>query len=406
METYAAEPTTAAPALKEEILTLVRRYQAASLEAASSTNLLALIEALLDANWNDGRLSERFEFAIAEWFGTHQALLVNSGSSANLVAMAALTSPRLGKLQLHPGEEVITLASPSSSLAAALIHHQLTPVFVDLALPGFNVDIRQLQSAITMRTRAIALPHLFGNPFDLDAVTILAAFHNLLLIEDCRSAAGARFSGRAVGSFGQFATASFHQGRQISMGEGGAVLASSPVYRSIAASFRDGGRGEQGQLQLDHAGYGLRASGLQAALGLTQLAAATAGRIAEGNRNAQAVIEGVAGLGELFILPETLPQAQPSWLELPLALRESAPFSRDEFTMALVAAGVSARPWPPSLATQPAFASRPHRTVGPLRVTNFLAAQGLSIAVPPAGAQQPDVAAIVETIHSVTRDLR
>lgn len=389
---------TASPAQKEEILALVRRYQSASPDTAAASNLLALVEALLDSNWNDGRLHERFEQAIAEWFGTQQALLVNSGTSANLLAVAALMSPRLGKLQLQPGDEVITLASGSSSLTAALIHHQLTPVFVDLALPGFNVDVRQLQTAITVRTRAIALPHLFGNPFDLDAVAMLAAFNNLLVMEDCRAAAGARFSGRSVGSFGQFATTSFHEGRQISMGAGGAVLASSSVYRSIAASFRDGAGS-------DESGYSLRATGLEAALGLTQLAAASAGTVAQRNQNAAALIEGLAGLGEFLILPEALPQAEPSWLELPLALRESAPFGRDELVVALRDAGIGARAWSPNLATQAAFATRPHRAAGPLRVANFLATQGLSLSVPPTGAQ-PDVATIIETVHSVARDLR
>lgn len=387
---------TASPAQKEEILALVRRYQGASPDTAAASNLLALVEALLESNWNDGRLHERFEQAIAEWFGAKQALLVNSGTSASLLAVAALTSPRLGKLQLQPGDEVITLASGSTSLTAALIHHQLTPVFVDLALPGFNVDVRQLQSAITVRTRAIALPHLFGNPCDLDAVAMLAAFNNLLVIEDCRAAAGARFKGRPVGSYGQFATASFHEGRQVSMGAGGAVLTSSSIYQSIAASFRDNS-------QSDH--YELHITGLQAALGLTQLAAASAGAVAKRNYHAAALMEGLSGLGEFLILPEALPQAEPSWLELPVALRESAPFGRDELVVALNDAGVRARPWSPNLATQPAFAARPHRAAGPLRVANFLASQGLSLTVPPSGAQ-PDVATVIETVHSVVRDLR
>ncbi len=390
---------SAAADLKTEILALVRQYHAAaSLESScDAAGLSALIGSLLEADLGGGRLGEKFENSVAKLFGAREALLVNSGTSANLVAVSSLTSPRMGKLQLKPGDEVITLAAGSPSLAAAIVQNQLTPVFVDIALPTFGVDVRQLQSTLSSRTRAIALAHLHGNPFDLDAVTMFAAFNNLLLIEDCRDAAGANIAGRPVGGYGQFATVSFHSGRQLSTGEGGAVMTSSPLYRSIASSFRDGGRSEM-------PAYNLRASEMQAALGEGQLEALQ-DRLTERTYQAQALVDGLAGLGDCLILPESLRTARPSWLELPLALKENASFERDKLVSGLVAAGISARAFAPNLATQPAFQERPHRCVGALRMTDFAARQGLLVRVPPT-AGQPDVASIVEAFHQAVGDLR
>ncbi len=390
---------SAAADLKTEILALVRQYHAAaSLESnCDAAGLAALIGSLLETDLGGGRLGEKFESGLARLFGAREALLVNSGTSANLVAVSALTSPRMGKLQLKPGDEVITLAAGSPSLAAAIVQNQLVPVFVDISLPAFGVDVRQLQSALSSRTRAIALAHLHGNPFDLDAVTMFAAFNNLLLIEDCRDAAGASFAGRPVGCYGQFATVSFHSGRQLSTGEGGAVMTSSPLYRSIASSFRDGGRGEM-------PGYNLRASEMQAALGAGQLETLE-GRLTERAYQAKAMVDGMAGLGDSLILPESLRTARPSWLELPLALKENAPFGRDKLVAGLVAASIPARAFSPNLATQPAFLERPHRRGGTLRMTDFAARQGLLVRVPPA-AGQPDVTSIVEGFHQTIGDLR
>lgn len=388
-----------AAGLKTEIMSLVRQYHAAALIESNcdASGLASLVGSLLETDLGGGRQGERFESSLAKFFGAREALLVNSGTSANLVAVSALTSPRMGKLQLQPGDEVITLAAGSPSLVAAIVQNQLTPVFIDISLPTFGVDIRQLQSALSPRTRAIALPHLHGNPFDLDSVTMLAAFNNLLLIEDCRDAAGASFADRPVGCYGQFATVSFHSGRQLSTGEGGAVMTSSPLYRSIASSFRDGGRSEM-------PGYNLRASEMQAALGAGQLEMLD-DRLMERAHQAKALVNGLAGLGDCLILPESLRSARPSWLELPLALRENAPFGRDKLVAGLTAAGISARPFSPSLATQPAFQERPHRRGSTLRMTDFAARQGLLLRVPPA-LGQPDVASIVEAFHHTIGDLR
>ncbi len=404
--TIAIENDSVSPAaLKTEILTLVRQYHAAvPIEGRCSVEgLAALVESLLDADLGSARYTERFEDSLTRLFGAREALLVNSGTSANLVAVSSLTSPRMGRLHLKPGDEVITVVAGSPSLVAAIVQNQLVPVFVDLSLPAFNVDVRQLQGALSSRTRAVALAHMCGNPFDLDSVTMFAAFNNLLLIEDCRDAAGASLGGRAVGCFGQFATASFRDGRQISTGQGGAVLASTPLYRSIAESFRDGGRGDSSGVRT-HAGYNLRASEMQPALGAAQVAG-LATRLEENSRNAKALIDGLAGLAEHFILPESLRGAQPSWLELPIAIQESARFTRDGLLATLAGAEIAVRPFSPDIQAQPAFRERPQRTAGLLPLTSFVAARGLLIKVPPAAAQ-PDVTTIVEAFHSAVNDLR
>ena len=397
-------PVSAAE-LKSEILALVRQYSATvpAEGRCDAAGLSALIESLLDAELGGKRYAERFEDKLTQLFGAREALLVNSGTSANLVAVSALTSSRMGKLRLKAGDEVITLATGSPSLTAAIVQNQLTTVFVDLSLPGFNVDVRQLQGALSSRARAIVLPHLCGNPFDLDAVTMFAAFNNLLLIEDCRDAVGATFGGRPVGCFGQFATASFRDGRQLATGEGGAVLASTPLYRSIAESFRDGGRSDSAGART-HAGYNLRATEMQAALGSAQVAGLAA-RLDERSNNAMTLIDGLAGLAEHIILPESLRAARPSWLELPIAIRESARFSRDRLLQLLAAGGIAARPFLPDLPSDAAFENRAHRTVGALPVSRLLATHGLLVKVPPS-AMQADVSTIIETFHSAVADSR
>ena len=380
--------STAAAEIKSEILTLIRQYHAATPEESrgDAASLAALIESLLDADLSGGRNAGRFEVGVARLFGAREALLVNSGTAANRVAVSALTSARMGKLRLERGDEVIVVDAGSPSLVTAIAQNGLVPVFVDLALPGFNVDVRQLQAALTSRTRGIALAHLHGNPFDLDSVTMFAAFNNLLLVEDCRDAAGATFGGRPVGCFGQFATASFHPGRQLCTGQGGAVLASTPIYRSIAESLRD------------TEGSGLRATEMQAAFGAVQLEGLGA-RLEEWNNNAKAIVDGLAGLAEFFILPESLRTAQPSWLELPIAVREKAPFSRNRLVAALGEAGIVVRPMSPLLD------HRPSRQVGSLAVATFAAGNGFLLKVPPA-AGQPDAAALVEAVHQAVSDLR
>lgn len=350
--------------LKTEILALVRQYQ-----GGDSAGLAALVESLLTAEPPHVAHAERFEHKLARLFGVREALLVASGSAANQLAVSSLTSARMGKLRLKPKDEVITIAAGSASLVKALTQNQLAPVFVDITVPGFNVDVRKLQGALSRRTRAIALPHLFGNPFDLDSVTMFAAFHNLLLIEDCRAATGARFAGRPVGCFGQFATASFHAGRHLAAGTGGAVLMNSPVHRGIAESLAERHREAE----------------MVAAVGSVQIEL-LAQRMETRSRNAHALLGGLAEWREYLMLPESLAAATPSWLELPVVVREHVRVGRDALVKALREAGLEARALP---------------ATGSLTETKKAGERGLLLTVPAVGG----VDAAVDALHASMRRL-
>lgn len=387
-------PPPASPivdAIRDEILTLVERYHAETVRAGAAWQtgageLASLVAAVLACDGpGDVQTAGRFERELARTFGTRDALLVSSGSAANAVALAAFMSPRMGRLQLKPGDEVITVGIGSPSLATAIAAQRLKPVYVDIALPAFNADPARLQPAISSRTRAVALPHLFGNPCDLDAVTMFASFNNLLLIEDCRQAAGASFGGRPVGCFGQFASLSFASGRQLTAGGGGALLASTPLHRSIAeAAARQGEGGPPAQT-----------SGLTGAIGLARLPNLTS-NLAGRNEAARRLLAALAPLSEQLILPEPHRAAVPSWSGLPLALRESARFERDRLVATLQAAGVACRSISPDLSARPA------RHAGPLRNTGLAVQRGLVLELP---ANAAEASRIGELVVSSIRSL-
>ena len=201
-----------------------------------------LVESSLDFWLTTGRFAEQFEREFARFVGIREAVLVNSGSSANLLAISALTSERLGDRQLKPGDEVITLAAGFPTTVNPIVQNGLVPVFVDVEIPTFNVEVTQLETALSDRTRAVIFAHTLGNPFDLDAVVAFAKKHNLWLIEDCCDALGSTYRGQKVGTFGDLATVSFYPAHHITMGEGGCVLTNKPLLRTLVESFRDWGR--------------------------------------------------------------------------------------------------------------------------------------------------------------------
>ncbi len=244
-----------------------------------------------------GRYADQFEREFAGAFGSRFSLLVNSGSSANLVAVSCLTSPLAGERRLRPGDEVITVAAGFPTTVNPILQNGLVPVFLDVTAPTYNVDVRQLDAALSSRTRAIVLAHALGNPFDLAAVTAFAKKHDLWLVEDCCDALGATYQGQKVGTFGDLATCSFYPAHHITMGEGGAVTTDRPALKKAAESFRDWGRdcwcapgkdntcgkrfdcqhgrlprGYDHKYTYSHIGYNLKATEMQAAVGLTQLA--------------------------------------------------------------------------------------------------------------------------------------
>ena len=210
------------------------------LDAADMQNL---VEASLDFWLTTGRFAQQFEREFARYFGVRGASLVNSGSSANLVALSCLTSPKLGARQLKPGDEVLTVAAGFPTTVNPIIQNGLVPVFLDVTLPTYQVDTRQLELALSPKTKAIMIAHTLGNPFDLGTVSAFAKKHDLWLIEDCCDALGATFEGRKVGTFGDLATCSFYPAHHITMGEGGCVLTGSPLLKTLVESYRDWGRG-------------------------------------------------------------------------------------------------------------------------------------------------------------------
>ena len=306
-----------------------------------SAEMRLLVDSALDFWLTTGRFAARFEREFARWSGVRECVLANSGSSANLLAVSALTSPSLGDRRLAPGDEAITVAAGFPTTVNPLFQNGLVPVFVDVAIPTYNVDVTQLEAALSPRTRALILAHTLGNPFDVDAVAAFARKHNLWLIEDCCDALGATWHGQKVGAFGDLATTSFYPAHHITMGEGGAVLTSQPALRRLLESFRDWGRdcwcapgcddtcGRRFDRQLgdlpagydhkytySHIGYNLKPTDMQAAVGVAQLPKLD-GFIKARRRNFQLLRDGLRGLEEFFILPEATAGSDPSWLASP-----------------------------------------------------------------------------------------
>src|SRR5438132_974380 len=259
-------------------------------------DVCSVVDSALDGWFTTGRFAKEFERKLARFVGVRSASLVNSGSSANLVALSALTSPKLGDRRLRPGDEVITVAAGFPTTVNPIIQNRLVPVFVDVTLPSYNIDVSQLEGALSERTRAVMVAHTLGNPFDLDAVSAFCERHQLFLIEDCCDALGSTWRGEPVGTFGELATLSFYPAHQITLGEGGAVLTRRPKLKTIVESYRDWGRdcwcepgcadtcgkrftqrfgdlpyGYDHKFVYSHLGYNLKATDMQAAIGTVQL---------------------------------------------------------------------------------------------------------------------------------------
>ena len=348
-----------------------------------------LVDASLDFWLTTGRFAHDFERQFASWWGRKSCILVNSGSSANLLALTALTSPELGDRQVRPGDEVITCACGFPTTVAPILQNSLVPVYLDVQLPTYNLDPTLLEAAIGPRTKAIMLAHTLGNPFDLAAVMAAARKHNLWVIEDCCDAVGAEYQGRKVGTFGDLATVSFYPAHHITMGEGGAVLTDHPLLKKLIESYRDWGRDcwcepghdntcrkrfdwQLGELPhgYDHKytysrlGYNLKLTDMQAAVGLSQLKKLP-GFIEARNRNFAYLREALTPLGEFLILPEATPGSQPSWFGFPLTLRSSAPLTRHALIAALESEKIRTRLlFAGNLLRQPAFMGTPHRVEG------------------------------------------
>jgi len=355
--------------------------------------LTCAVEAVLDFWLTAGPRVQSFEDRLARLLDLRHALAVNSGSSANLVAVTTLCSRRLER-PLEPGDEVITPAVGFPTTVAPLVQNGLVPVFVDCQLGTYNLDPQQLEAALSQRTRALFFAHTLGNPVDLKAVTGFAQAHDLYLIEDVCDALGATYDGRPVGTFGDLATLSFYPAHHITTGEGGAVLTDDPRLARIAQSVRDWGRdcrcrhyspptgacGRRFEWEIpgleepyDHRylyveiGYNLKMTDVQAAIGLAQLDKLPE-FIAARQHNFDCLYQGLKPYEEFLILPTWQARATPSWFAFPVTVRPGAPFTRRQLITFLERHQVETRLlFAGNLVRQPGYRHIEHRTVGDLR---------------------------------------
>jgi CDP-6-deoxy-D-xylo-4-hexulose-3-dehydrase len=331
----------------------------------------------------------------------------------------------LGDKRLRSGDEVITLAAGFPTTVNPIIQNGLVPVFVDVHIPTFNVDVSYLETALSDRTRAVIFAHTLGNPFDLDAVTAFAKKHGLWLIEDCCDALGSTYRGQKVGSFGDLATVSFYPAHHITMGEGGCVLTDKPLMRTLVESFRDWGRdcwcatgnentcGKRFDWQLgdlphgydhkyiySHVGYNLKATDMQAAVGVAQLKKLPA-FIEARKRNFAYLKAGLKDAGEHFVLPEATPNSDPSWFGFPLLQRETAPFSRNALMEFLNGRKIGTRQlFGGNLVRQPAYTDLNYRVVGDLLASDRVMNGAFWIGVYP-GLTPAMLDYVLETINEI-----
>jgi len=363
--------------------------------------LQLMVDASLDGWLTTGRFNALFEARLAQFLGAKHVLTVNSGSSANLVAFSALTSPRLGDRAIKPGDEVIGVAAGFPTTINPILQFGAVPVFVDVELATHNIDASLIEAAITPRTRAIMLAHSLGNPFNLDVVTALCKKYNLWLVEDCCDALGATYNGRMVGSFGDIATLSFYPAHHITMGEGGAVFTNNDELKLIAESFRDWGRdcycppgkdntcnkrfcwtkkdlggdlpdGYDHKYTYSHLGYNLKITDMQAACALAQLERLEE-FIAKRRANFAYLKQRLQSCAELLHLPEATPGSDPSWFGFPLILKDSAGVERTDLINYLEQNKIGTRLlFAGNITKQPYMSGRNFRISGSLASTDVV----------------------------------
>jgi CDP-6-deoxy-D-xylo-4-hexulose-3-dehydrase len=324
--------------------------------------------------------------------GMKHAMLCNSGSSANLLAVTALTSSRLGKRALKEGDEVITAAAGFPTTVNPILQNRLTPVFVDIQLGTYDSSVEHIEAAIGPKTKAIVMAHTLGNPFDLEGVMQLAEKHNLFVVEDTCDAVGAKFNGKPVGSFGDLSTASFYPAHHITMGEGGCVMVKKASMKKIVESLRDWGRdcwcppgqddtcGRRFDWQLgdlpygydhkyvySHIGYNLKMTDMQAAIGVAQLEKLP-DFIDRRNANWKRIRKGLKPLEEFLLLPKATKNSEPSWFGFPITVKADAPFSRFDLVQHIESRRIGTRQlFGGNLLRQPAYKDMPMRVVGDLK---------------------------------------
>lgn len=428
--------------LRAQILGLVNEFgQSASLpskfipgesavpvsgKVLDSDDFVNLVDAALDGWLTSGRFHSEFQKSLAKFVGVRNSVFVNSGSSANLVALSALTSPKLGQRALQRGDEIITVAAGFPTTVNPIIQNGLRPVLVDISIPTYDAIPEMLREAIGPKTKGIMMAHTLGNPFDLDTVLELKNKHGLWLVEDSCDALGSTFRGQKTGSFGDTATVSFYPAHHITTGEGGAVFVNSPLVRKQVESFRDWGRdcycdtgkdntckkrfewqlgdlpsGYDHKYIYSHVGYNLKATDLQAALGLSQLKKLP-DFVEKRRANFNYLYRGLSEVPGL-ILPRATPNSDPSWFGFPITLEEGIGFRREDLLRFLDERKIGTRLlFGGNLTRQPAYKSLDFRIIGDLSNSDIVTERTFWLGIYP-GLTKEMLSFVIESVAEFVR---
>lgn len=387
--------------------------------------LEAAVEASLDFWLTAGPYTEKFEREFAKSVGMRHSFMVNSGSSANLVALSSLTSPSLGDRALKPGDEVITVAAGFPTTVTPILQNGLVPVYVDVDIPTYVANDDQLKAAISPKTKAIMMAHTLGNPFNLKLVEKLATDHGLWVIEDACDGLGGTYEGKNLGSFGDLSTFSFYPAHHITTGEGGAVLVKKASQKVLVESFRDWGRdcwcppgcdntclkryewklgdlpeGYDHKYTYSHLGYNLKSGDIQAAIGLAQLERLPS-FVQARRENWNYLKQGLKDLRDFLILPEATPSSDPSWFGFAITVKPSSPVNRNAIVEKLNDYKIGTRLlFGGNLLRQPAFRDTPRRVIGDLKNTDIVMNDTFWVGVWP-GLTKPMLDYVIEVIHKI-----
>lgn len=382
-----------------------------------------MVDASLDGWLTTGRFNDEFEKRLGQFLGVKHVLTTNSGSSANLLAFSALTSPLLGERALKPGDEVISVAAGFPTTVNPILQYGMVPVFVDVHMPTYNIDTEKIEAAISSKTKAIMLAHTLGNPYNLQEVSRVAKKYNLWLIEDCCDALGSTYDGKLVGTFGDIGTVSFYPAHHITMGEGGAVFTNDNLLKRIVESFRDWGRdcycqpgkdntcgkrfgwqlgdlpfGYDHKYTYSHIGYNLKISDMQAACGLAQLDSLSV-FIEKRKSNFAYMKDALKNCEEFLILPEATDKSDPSWFGFPITIRQSAGINRVDLLKYLDQNKIGSRLlFAGNLTRQPYMMGRAYRISGELGNTDAIMSNTFWVGIYP-GLSKEMLGFVVEKIE-------
>ena len=426
--------------IKENILNLVKEYHKAKFKQRpfepgksivryagrvfDEKELVNLVDSSLDFWLTAGPHAEAFENEFADYMGVEDSILVNSGSSANLVAMSVLTSPKLNERQLKPGDEVITVAAGFPTTVAPIIQNRLIPVFIDVSLENYNAIPEMIEKAVSPKTKAIFMAHTLGNPFELKTVMEVAKKYNLWVIEDNCDALGSEYNGQLTGTFGDLATISFYPAHHMTMGEGGSVITNNDELAKIARSFRDWGRdcycaagedntcgirftqqfgylpiGYDHKFVYSHIGYNLKVTDMQAAIGREQLKKLP-DFIKKRRKNYEILYNGLLKHEDKLILPKPTLNSNPSWFGFLISIRDENKFSRTDLANYLNKNKIHTRNlFAGNLLRQPAYIDIEHRLVGDFKNTDHIMNNTIFIGIYP-GNGKDELNFIVETIDN------